>query len=686
MSVKAFASLLLFSGALLLGLSLVLVWLMVRHERPARSIPHILLRVSIILLLAVLARKSLFNFRTTDKTELRHEHHLVVLVDASESMQTSTGGSATRADHAAELVREIRRRTASQDIDLTPLYFARNLVEEDERDRLLPDATNLDQALGQALSRLRATELLILSDGAATSGAVPELLVEHARRAKVGVYAICVDADDDPGMDLFIEQLDADRRNPSVIKAIIRKVGRYNSPVAVELRLNGVPLKTVRRRLEERTEIVFCLPDLVRGWHAFEVAIAPVSGELTVLNNARPGIFEKTTREKFLFVHGAPRLENRHLIRQLRIQFPDRLTVMTQDDPELGSLDMSDYVLAVLADIDAVRLPANLDQAMQGRSCAFLILAGPNLKTWQDRARTGFPASRIGDYINLRDQAFAPARVMAPLNLPRPLDRLQTDHLQVNLFYQVQPSKGARTLLQLNVDTGAQIMPLALTDNLRNPDMALILTDTTWKWGRHPDPCVRREHDALWDILINWLLAGRVLHHGLLMDIDERADVLGRRRILARAAARRDQPLSRVQLTIEEQAGKRAEPMSAENGDYTFEYRPEPGESIVWFQATGRQDGERIASERKPMIAGSIGPERAAMFSRPDLLEALTGRNPRRFAFYGEHEPVFNELVASLEPKVYEKRIRLRHITIEMILAGAIFMLAAVEWFLEQAG
>ncbi|MEM7395906.1 MAG: hypothetical protein AAF492_26530, partial [Verrucomicrobiota bacterium] len=300
-------------GAVLFAL--ISIVLMIRILRVARGTVRpilILLRVCMLLLLAVLIHMSLFGSRETEESKEEDDRKLVVLHDRSFSMELPADERKTRAELAANVVENLEREAGRRSIQVTPLLFGRNVVSPDDEDRLQPGETRLESAVGQAISRFRMSELLIVSDGGSSESLPPDYLAQLAHRGQVSLNAICPIPDGVRGSDVVLRELTYERRNPREITAIVEAFGDKTPEQRVFLRIKGQPAQEISRKMEGRQEIAFRLPELEPGWHEFSVECEGMSDELSELNNRALGVFEVVRGKRLLAVIGAPRMENRH--------------------------------------------------------------------------------------------------------------------------------------------------------------------------------------------------------------------------------------------------------------------------------------------------------------------------------------------------------------------------------------
>jgi hypothetical protein len=681
--------------AALTGVTLAQVW----RRRGARAAAGLLaLRVAVLALVAGLIWQIFWNYEEVAEAPQATKRlpRVVVLQDASDSMTFQAGGRprAAQADATWEtFARLAAARPAKPEV--TRLLFAGGVAAPAEATTLRRDSTQLAAALRRVLTTFRLDALLIISDGASTDGQPPAAMLDWARNRRVPLYAVAAGGATTDNFDLVAAACQVESLNPELVTGTFACHGPATAPVETTFEVDG----QVRDRRQaapagQRRELFKIPADLAQGWHECAVAVTPVTGEITDRNNRQLGIFQVAPPQKVLFVHDAPKLENRLLVQLLRQYFPDQLEVATATDPRLASVRLPDYLLVILADVSPGRLPKELQAAAPGRRPLTLVLTGTYFKEWLGSAWPGFPVKEVLASVNLAALSRAEGTIQVPGSNRQPNFRhFRLDALRLNLFDAVELKPGARAVL--TVASGDASYPLLVADDLDQPTCLVLTSDVTWKWGLNPDPRVRSDYHAFWRVLLNWATGGPDPQHELQITFEPRPDARDLSRIkVSYPNPGTAQGLSDVKLQVrrgQEQASVPVRDFTAAaaggtgSGAWVCEWgNPYPRPVVVWFRATAQSGGRELNSADTPLLLPADSAELLDTRPQPERLQALVAHRETQFAPAGAAEPVLRKLLDDLQPPARERAVRRRDWHRELLFAAIIVLLLGAEWALER--
>ena len=241
------------------------------------------------------------------------------------------------------------------------------------------------------------------------------------------------------------------------------------------------------------------------GSNTVEIALAPVAGELTEINNRLVVTIEGVRdRVKVLLVSGAPNPGERtwrnvlksdpnvDLVHYTILRFPNRIDDTPVSELSLIGFPMEQLFSQDIEKFDLIILDRYANQAplpdyyfdnianYVRRGGALLVAVGPDFAD-----SDGLSQSSLADILPVRPkgavlvQPFA--ALLAPLGLKHPLTRDLPDPAQWAPFYRQidsTPLKGSVLL------SGAQNAPLLVVSHEEKGRVALVLTDQLWLWAR----------------------------------------------------------------------------------------------------------------------------------------------------------------------------------------------------------
>lgn len=620
----------------------------------------------------------------------RHQRRVVLLQDASASMDFLADAGRSRAAFAEDVWRLLQSETGRLSTlgtappELQRYFFARNLVPEAERERLGRDGSQLGAAIAGLLARTPMEALLVVSDGAATDGAPPRYLVNWARNRHIGIYALCAAPEQGRSFDLLIARADCEPVNPERLQVEVSCFGQGEHRPVFVAEVDGRPLLRLELEPRDRQTIPVPLPkDLATGWHEFAVRVLPVAGEITAANNLQRGIFRVLPANRALFLYSRPRLENTQLLRLLRQSQPDRIEALAVRDERLAKLQPRDFRLLIVADLAPDQVPAAFLQAVREGKLALFVLAGERLGEWG--ALPGWPLAGSGPRRSLQaaGEPLATLRIN-PAAAPPTLRRLAIDNLTGNLFYPAQPAPQAQAVLQLRL--GETLHPLLVADDLAAPRRLVFLSDASWKWAVAPEPRLRQEYRQLWNGIFAWLLGDESGDNEL--ELEFSPDSADPAATIVQAAPRDPQlagKLEAVRIEVGPGPGATGLPLRADGAVYRGRFVPPPERpAVFWFRGVARYADRELHSLRTPLLLQSSSAELLDTYLHPEKLSCLTADPRTQFGFYSERQALVQRLLRSLEHQPVRREARLRNPSRELSLAAIVVILIGIEWFCER--
>lgn len=274
---------------------------------------------------------------------------LTVLIDRSASMATADGDSQGRSrlavamDIGVEVVEqlgkdyEIRLRTFDETSSPTDLPQLKQLAADGPATNL---AGSLEQSLGE--DRPPGQAVLVLSDGIDTSNVSASRLRQAGQRAKalstpvfvrtIGTQQGVLD------LQLAVHQSQELAFSGQQVPIVVRLSHTYPSPQTTELTLSldGQPLESreVTFNQAATSEQLFYVAQEESGLYRYEIAAAPLEGEVTDLNNTATLLLRVVDQPvSVLLLEGKPYWDTKFLIRTLAADPSMELTSVVQMAP-----------------------------------------------------------------------------------------------------------------------------------------------------------------------------------------------------------------------------------------------------------------------------------------------------------------------------------------------------------------
>ncbi len=676
------------AGVLLL-LSVSTCLMIARRRGWGGAVVVLVLRLALLAVLAVLVRQAFWQFQDVDLEDdgERRKAELIVLEDRSSSMDFKSG-SRTRRREAEQVWKNVERLAADHPAEprVQRLLFAGNVVESKRAADLRRDSTQTAAALRRVFSLFQFQGVLVLSDGAATDGQPPQYVLDWARNRGLAIYAVAAGAGTDVGYDLVVLDTQNERTNPKVVRAAVGSRGRPRGNLAVTFELDGKPQARKSVSPGERQDLTFRLPDLEEGWHEYAVRVAGDRGEITQLNNVQFGIFQVVSPRKLLFIYDAPKLENRYLVQFLRDLYDrERVEVIRARDPRLIGLRARDYLLAIIGDVHPDRLPRTVQLMIRNRELTSMVLSGQNLRHWHGKRFPGYPISAFVSPRNFYTAEEPEGRVQVATENQHPLfRRIKLDSLRLNIIDIVNLTRSAETAF--SISSGLKRYPFLIADRLESPRQLVLLSDTTWKWGLHPDPKVRSDYKAFWRLIMNWLVGDPSQNFELDLDLEampEQKDAT--RVVVAHPNPETSRSLQNVRLEI--RCGDErdsARPLAVDDRWVLQWPNRKDRPAVVWFRASARSGARTLSSTDKPLLLPITSQELFDTRAQPEKLKALVGNAEEKFAVAGKEDALLKRLLDEFEEPDHQVAVRRRRPLRELIFAAIAVLLVGLEWLIER--
>lgn len=556
--------------AALLAIALSYLWSRRQLDptSPQGLITVALRTVGFILLLIVVLQPA----RLPDPERITIDRTLAVLIDNSGSMSL-TGPEApdrTRLDLVREALDAQRfHEIVGEDTELAYYAFDAQVrsIERDALGDLAGDgrATDITRALEHAVRQHQHDDLagvVLISDGRVTQGRDPR---EIAEDLGVPVHTLTLGEDppdeeevaEEERRDLAVESVAADPRivlgRTANVAVSVSAVGYGSRQVTVELierdteNVLATTAVAVSPQQPRRQALFSVEPDEV-GRHDYQVRIPPEEDEIDTTNNTASFEIEVVDPINRLLYIDRLRQERTFLNRVIRAQRNLRYTTIVEQDAErvlvqgndpdmredaanLTPEQLQGLKAVILGDVPAATLESDQIEALANwvdRGGALLLMAGPRSLGDEGFART--PLARLlpvevapGEHyleeevhVQLTpDGAAHPAfqRVSEArwADAPPLLSRLRVD--------EARPA--ATVLFSVADDSEAPAdEPVVVSHSYGHGRVAVVLTDTTWRWQLGFEPRQgRREsiHALFWQQLIDWLMP----------ELEEEADETG---------------------------------------------------------------------------------------------------------------------------------------------------------------
>ena len=557
-------------------------------------------------------------------------------------------------------------------------------IERAEQQQASPSSSSSSAGSSSAGSLLPLGGLVIVSDGADTTGLPPGLTTDLRERLKalgapqpVPVHTVVIGADDD-FKDVVLERAIADEfafvRNPMTVEVVIRQRGYTGTTLPLTLAEDGVVVGRTDILLADKgtgadgeLRATFTFTPQRAGKRLYTVQAPVLDGEAIAENN-RLDFTVKLIRDRIrvLQVAGRPSWDERFVRRLLKenpsvdlISFfilrsttdisgaaNNELSLIPFPTKELFTEQLSTFDVVIFQDFNY--RPYNMGIYLQNvadyvkNGGGFLMMGGDLSFSEGDYAETPLadvlPVTLRPGHGHLDTEDFTP--VLTDVGRRHPITDVAgtVDAAAANPFAQLPQLQGLNLVAGLregatallthpfqNGDNGAPQPVIAVKDVDKGRSVA-IMTDTTWHWSLPQVGLGSGRGDAHRKLLANtlrWLI--------------------------------RDPELSRVKLTIDADA-RGIEPgaavtalVRAQDANYQAEAGATVKLALVPLDADARGDGTAPAPPIDPLITGADGSTRALLYpGRPGAWKVRV-EVEKAGQLVGVDEDVFVVRTASLE-------------------------------------
>lgn len=488
-----------------------------------------------------------------------HQNVVAVLLDDSRSMRIADVGGQPRSAYVQEQFgaadRGLRRALAER-FTVRTLRFSSGVNAAPSGTDLAFDGTNtrlavaLDQARRQ-LAGVPLAGLVVVSDGADTTGDAVEPALLALKAAGVPVFAIGVGRDT-AEKDIQVGRVTAPRAvlagTTLLLDAVVTAYGYAGQSLTMDVLDGGTiagsqPFTVGPDGQPATVRVRFTAAE--PGPRVFTFRVAPQPGELLPENNARDVLVDvRDRREKILYFEGEPRFEMKFLRRALTDDKQLQLVVLQRtadnkylrlevDDPDelIGGFpktrdELFRYRGVVLGSIEAAAFTgdqlAMLSEFVDRRGGGLLMLGGPRAFS-----EGGYAGTALGDALPVvLERMTPPAEPVVTTLAVRPTragnghavsqigatDQASAtrwtelpDLTTVNTVTAVKP--GATTLLSAG-DARRERPVLAFQRYGRGKSAAFTPQDS-WLWQMHASiPVEDQTHEIFTRQLLRWLVDG----------------------------------------------------------------------------------------------------------------------------------------------------------------------------------
>jgi hypothetical protein len=662
---------------------------------------------------------------------LQQKPRFIVLVDKSRSMtMTPVKDASHRWQAAQDVLRSPWATALAEKCDIDYYSFDEELsakLSPEEALRLVPDGTStlLRDALKKTVGRyagLDVTGCLLLSDGIDTR----EAFTDWAQEARpFPIYALPLEKDAvwDEEPDVRVETISTLRRVTvgwqSELKALISGQGTQGKPIAVQLFKDGALLQEVPTQIPAgggTREVVFQLDHPVAGTSTYLVLLPPLPKETqTNDNDSAVSVQALDSKNRLMYVEGAPRWESKYLSRVLRgskqvtpaifLRGPKGkfMTFGVQGDvaPDMQESQLAHFKIVILGNLSGEELGEERARALLKyvETGGSLILLGGS-KAWaQDGfsktplkallpARQYFGKAQEGEFaVHLTDQGRAHAAFAGDSAFWEKVPPV------LSIFSGVVPTPAARVLVEVQTPSGDQ--PMILTQDYGQGKVVAVFSDSLWKWQLSPDSSKNNPYPRFWTQLISWLSPKEEKIGGKDWDVfvDREQCFLGEEvEITARWTGQDKMPAGTVASAMITLPDKRQMPYSmAGRTEQVLDGRTVPtfsvrfkGETAGMFSVLAASDtgGRRLESDA---VSFSVKPFTPESVPRPPATETVKAITANSGGTFFESAGDLDRALAALQPKKLEQEIsEYKSLWQHWAVIGCLIALISVEWIVRK--
>lgn len=513
------------------------------------------LRAALVALLLLCLARPMLVLRAA----VPHQNVVGVLLDDSRSMRIADLDGQPRSSYLLEqfgAADQGLRRALGERFTVRTLRFSSGLAAAPTGEDLTFDGSNtrLASALDQARRQLAGVPLaalVVVSDGADTTGDAVEPALLALKAAGVPVFAIGV-GQDTAERDIQVGRITAPRSvlagTTLLLDALVTARGFAGAALTLDVldggQMVGSQAFTVGPDGQPTTvRVRFTAAEA--GPRVFTFRVAPQPGELLAENNVRDVLVDvRDRREKILYFEGEPRFEMKFLRRAVAEDKQLQLVVLQRtadnkylrlevDDPEelVGGFprtrdELFQYRGVVLGSIEAAAFTgdqlAMLSEFVDTRGGGLLMLGGP-----RSFSEGGYAGTAVGEVLPVVLQRMTPpAEPLVTRIAVRPT-RAGTGHAvsqiagteaasatrwpelpELTTVNSVDEVKAGATTL-LNAGGARQERPVLAFQRFGRGKSGAFTPQDSWLWQMHATISVEDQtHETFTRQLLRWLVDG----------------------------------------------------------------------------------------------------------------------------------------------------------------------------------
>ena len=658
----------------------------------------------------------------------------LVLLDTSRSMTLKSSEAApSRWDTARTALGLGWSKKLSSECDIDVYSFDTSLSEGmslGAAENLKPEgaATSLRDALAkleQRLAGLPIEGMLLLSDGTDTL----DLTNEWASAPRP--FPIHTLQPEKPGSweqepDLRIDAVTAARRVTvgwkTEIKVKVSGQGTKGAPVSIQLfeddRLVAEKPTQIPDAGGER-EVVFDIERPKVGVFNTRVLAVPLAGEKNKDDNEWKTIIEVVdARNRVLYVEGVPRWEYKYLRRVLMenrqispvIFFtsgdgkPQAATPAETFTADMNESQLSALKVVILGNLDAAELSQERAKRLLGfveKGGSLVVLGGT--KAWSPGGLLSTDLAKA-----LPIEGGSPTLLESPTPLPVKLTPQAATHPAfagdpkfwktippvLSVFTGLQAKPAAESLVVVETPSGSA--PLVLTQRFGEGKVAVILTDSLWRWQLGPESGDAKPYKRFWTQLVSWLLPkAENLNAEELELFTDRDDLFLGEKITINARLSEEKSKGKKPTSIDATLvfpDGRSIPyrmdlsqVTTVSGDsfegYSVEFQADtPG--AYRLTATAQLDGKPVTSKPMSFFVKPFSPETSP---RPANFEVLQAISSASGGSYFETPEALNSALTNFDLKAKEENFSEFHtLWRNGPVAAIVMLLFASTWFARR--
>jgi hypothetical protein len=664
------------------------LFLELRRSPRMMLIPLFAIRALAFVLLFILFSQS--GGMLYDRKPLKNQ--LVVLKDVSGSMAMLPGKLKEKvADFETLLKDKYGKETITYD-------FAAESFRGDSKQKPLPNATAIGNALLTVNSKYPGCQLVLLTDGAENLGLSALSAAGRLNNYATRVYPVnCGVADDGDNFDFALSGVFAPGEwtagIPVFLRGTVERSGKAPDNCSLTVYIDGRKAVTQNIDLGRQNYRNFELkmPDSFKiepGWHQYLLEITKANGEINGLNNKAEGVFLLRSRSKVRllwsnvnpdFSYLKPLLLDRYG-RQFEIIFSSDLKRMSEVD-QLKMIRESALLILEKIKPDDLKPEAlnELKSSLEKRETSLIFLNPSCLNDWStDEA--------FKDLLPIMEGAYKRFSSRIPWQLKFKFQGRIWD-LPVYSGYRL-PAKSL-SYVKLFATKGDEPVPVIISSGR----VTCLVLSSAWRWRLNPSSEVRKGLKPFWKYFFSnydYLGSGKLelkvrQDHGLLNITEGEKFTF---ELNDWSVGKRDN--DNFKLVLEDSKGinlKNVGKFKHESeGLYLMDYEvSEPG--IHWFRAVkiGEKAGQKqVASNRVPLMIEASSAELAASGDNSGFLKKLAELTGGKMLSLNDQTAQLDKKFTQKDYYLSVKKSNSSNLFMELIIAGLLIILLSAEWFMRH--